>query len=49
LNVTGGGRRRLVQEIERYPASAEMEFRVEEIEASAVAGKLRDRRAAAWV
>ncbi len=49
LNVTGGGRRRLIREVERYPASAEMEFAVEEIEASAVAGKLRGRKAAAWV
>jgi cysteate synthase len=49
LNVTGGGSRRLAREINRYPAAAELEFSVEEIDALAVSRKLRRRRAAVWV
>jgi cysteate synthase len=49
LNVTGGGSRRLAREIDRYPAAAELEFAVEEIDALAVSRKLRGRKAAAWV
>jgi cysteate synthase len=49
LNVTGGGSRRLAREVGRYPASPELEFGVQEIEPRSVSGKLRGRRAAAWV